>query len=50
MTENALKAKLNGGSIPMGYRLSKEKKLEIDKATAPIVLEVFTRYFEGEKM
>lgn len=50
LTENALKGKLNGGSIPMGYRLTKEKTLEIDESTAPFVLEVFTRYSDGEKM
>lgn len=50
LTENALKGKLNGGSIPMGYRLTKEKSLEIDEDTAPIVVEVFTRYADGEKM
>ncbi|MBR1676003.1 MAG: recombinase family protein [Clostridia bacterium] len=50
LTENALKAKLNGGSVPMGYRLTKEKSLEIDDETAHIVLEVFTRYNDGEKM
>lgn len=50
LTENALKGKLNGGSIPMGYRLTKEKSLEIDEDTAPYVLEAFTRYADGEKM
>lgn len=50
LTENALKGKLNGGSIPMGYRLTKEKSLEIDEETAPFVLEAFTRYADGEKM
>ena len=50
LTENALKGKLNGGSIPIGYRLTKEKSLEIDEETAPTVLEVFTRYADGEKM
>ena len=50
LTENALKGKLNGGSIPMGYRLTKEKSLEIDEETAPIVLEVFNRYNNGENM
>ena len=50
LTENALKGKLNGGGIAIGYRLTKEKTLEIDEATAPIVVEVFTRYAEGEKM
>ncbi len=50
LTENALKGKLNGGSIPLGFRLTKEQSLEIDEETAPIVLEVFTRYNDGEKM
>lgn len=36
--------------MAIGYRLTKEKTLEIDEATAPIVVEVFTRYAEGEKM
>lgn len=47
--ENALKAKNNGGSIPLGYVLNKEtKKLEVNEITAPIVLEIFKRYAEGE--
>lgn len=50
LTENALKGKLNGGGIPMGYKLTKEKTLVLDEEFAPIVLEVFTRYADGEKM
>ena len=47
--ENALKGMNNGGSIPLGYVLNKEtKKLEINEATAPLVLEIFQRYAEGE--
>lgn len=34
----------------MGYRLTKEKSLEIDDETSPYVLETFTRYADGEKM
>ena len=46
--ENALKGKNNGGGIPMGYLLDREtQKLVIDPETAPIVLEVFTRYADG---
>lgn len=48
--ENALKGKNNGGGIPLGYVLGKEQKLEIDPITAPIVLEIFTRYADGETM
>ena len=50
LTENALKGKLNGGSIPIGYTLTKEKNLAIDEESAPIVVEVFTRYADGETM
>ena len=48
--ENALKGKNNGGGIPLGYVLGQDQKLEIDPITAPIVLEIFTRYADGETM
>ena len=50
LTENALKAKLNGGTTPMGFILTKEQTYIIDEELAPIVVEVFTRYAEGDKM
>lgn len=50
LTENALKGKLNGGTIPLGYRLTKEQTLEINEETAPVVLEIFVRYNDGEKI
>lgn len=46
--ENALKGLNNGGGIPLGYLLGKDKRLEVDPVTAPVVLEIFTRYAEGE--
>lgn len=46
--ENALKAKFNGGVIPLGYRIDEQMHYQIDPATAPIVQEVFHRYAEGE--
>ncbi len=47
--ENARKGKNNGGGIPLGYVLNKEtQKLEIDPKTAPLVVEIFKRYAEGE--
>lgn len=46
--ENALKGLNNGGGIPLGYVLGKDKRLEIDPLTAPLVVEIFTRYAEGE--
>ena len=46
--ENALKGLNNGGGVPLGYLLGKDKKLEIDPLTAPLVLEAFTRYADRE--
>jgi len=45
--ENALKGKVNGVP-PFGYKVSPDRYFEIDPTTAPIVLEVFTRYADGE--
>ena len=47
-TENALKCKANGGAIPFGYKINAERYYEIDPLTAPIILEIFTRYADGE--
>ncbi|MCL2153686.1 MAG: recombinase family protein, partial [Oscillospiraceae bacterium] len=46
--ENALKCKANGGMIPFGYTINSERYYEIDPLTAPIVLEIFTRYADGQ--
>mgnify|MGYP000164047087 FL=1 len=46
--ENALKAKFNGGTIPLGYRIDENQHYQIDPATAPLVLEAFERYADGE--
>ena len=46
--ENALKGLNNGGGIPLGYVLGSDKRLAVDPMTAPVVLEIFTRYAEGE--
>ena len=48
LTENALKGKSNGGSIPLGYVLGEDRHLKIDPATAPIVRETYQRYASGE--
>ena len=47
-TENALKGRHNGGTLPLGYMVDKDQKLVIDPMTSPLVLEAFTRYAEGE--
>ena len=46
--ENALKGKINGGSCPFGYVINKDLRLEIDPINAPIAIEVFERYANGE--
>lgn len=48
MRENALKCMTTGGSIPLGYRKTVDKKFEIDPATAPIVREIFDLYANGK--
>ena len=42
--ENALKAMVTGGGMPLGYRKSADSKYEIDPATAHIVQEIFDLY------
>lgn len=37
LTENALKCKFNGGTIPIGYVINKERLFEIDPLKAPWV-------------
>ena len=50
LTENALKCKFNGGSMPIGYVIDEEQHFQIDPLTAPFVLEAFKRYIEGATM
>lgn len=50
MTENALKCKYNGGTLPIGYVIDSEQYFQIDPLTAPFVLEAFKRYDEGATM
>ena len=48
MTENALKARYNGGTLPFGYMIDEDKHYILNPATAPVVEEIFTRYADGE--
>ena len=50
MTENALKCKYNGGTLPVGYVIDKEGHYQIDPLTAPFVLESYQRYADGATM
>ena len=47
LTENALKAKANGGSRAYGYTVDKDRYFQIDPTTAPIVVEIFESYSQG---
>jgi len=50
MTDNALKCKYNGGTLPVGYVIDEERHFQINPLTAPFVLTVFKRYDEGATM
>ena len=50
MKENALKCKYNGGTLPIGYIIDKDKNFQIDPLVAPVVLEAFKLYDDGHTM
>ena len=50
MTENVLKGKYNGGTVPIGYVIDEDRHFQIDPLTAPFVVEAFKRYAEGATM
>lgn len=47
MRESAIKGNCLGGQIPLGYKIE-NKKYVIDPLTAPLVVEAFARYGDGE--
>ena len=49
-TENAYKCKFNGGTIPFGYIIDKEKNFQLNPETAPFVLSAYKMYEEGMTM
>ena len=49
-TENALKCKYNGGTMPIGYTADKELHYLPDPLTSPFVLEAFQLYDDGMTM
>ena len=50
LTENALKCKYNGGTLPIGYTIDENQFFQIDPVTAPAVLEAFKKYAKGATM
>ena len=49
-TENALKGKCTGGTGTIDYKIDDDKFYYLDPLTAPLVLEAFQRYDNGDKM
>ncbi len=50
MRENALKCKYNGGPVPFGYYIDSDKNHQPDPEKAPLVVEMFKMYDEGESI
>ena len=50
LTENALKCKSNGGTLPIGYVIDSAHYFQIDPLTAPAVLDAFKHYADGCSM
>lgn len=47
MKENALKCTSNGGRIPYGLIINKDRKYEPDKVKAAVVVDIFKKYDSG---
>lgn len=45
--ESAVKGRVIGNSVPLGYRTSAEHTYEIDPETAPVVRKIFEMYIKG---
>ena len=50
LTENALKCKYNGGTLPIGYTIDANQYFQIDPLTASVVLDAFKHYAAGATM
>lgn len=50
MTENILKGKFNGGTIPLGYVIDAEQHFRVDPIVAPFIVEAFKKYDDGATM
>ena len=48
LTENALKCKYNGGSVPFGYMIDDEQHFQINPTLAPVVLNILNDYLSGK--
>jgi len=50
MKENALKCKYNGGTLPIGFIIDKDKQYQLDPITSPAVADAFKMYANGMGM
>lgn len=50
LTENALKCKYNGGTLPIGYAVDENQFFQVDPVAAPAVLDAFKKYAKGATM
>ena len=48
MNLNAEKCLCTGGNIALGFRVGEDKRFEIDPDTAPLVLQIFEKYANGQ--
>lgn len=47
MRENVIKGKATGGNVALGYKISADKRLELDETAAIIVRKIFEDYAAG---
>lgn len=47
---NASKFLFNGGSVPLGFRIDKDKHYQLDEINAPVVRKIFVKYVGGSTM
>ena len=50
MYESATKAHATGGYLALGYQVAPDKSYEINPATAPVVVKIFTMYANGKSV
>jgi DNA invertase Pin-like site-specific DNA recombinase len=48
MVENALQCKFNGSGCPLGYKITPDKRFELDPIGAKVVQEIFEMYASGK--
>lgn len=47
MRENALKCKVTGGNLALGYKADKDRNFVVDEDAAPVVRKIFEMYDKG---